>query len=79
MTVSQQIPDNIKRTARAVGYALWLGGADNWFGLALILRARLTPDQRAALAYMALRSLDPEHAEQVASGVLDHVQVRAAA
>ena len=63
MSVRQHIPGNIKRVARCVGYALWLGpDIERWVGVSLILKARLTPQQRAALAYAALRSLDAEDA-----------------
>jgi hypothetical protein len=58
MNISQQIPDNIKRVSRSLGFALWLEGTNDWLGLSLILRARLTARQRAALAYAALLSQD---------------------
>lgn len=70
MSVSQNIPDNIKRVARGVGYALWLDNEDDWFGLPVILRARLDVRQRAALAFMALKSLDPDEAMQTAEAAL---------
>ncbi len=47
-----------KSAARMLGYALTLNDFDTWAGLALVLRARLDTTERAALAYMALRSLD---------------------
>lgn len=65
VSVSEQIPNYIKRVSRSLGYAQWLGGSDDWFGLSLILRALLAPEDRAALAMMALRSLDEEHAHLV--------------
>lgn len=58
MSIAQKIPDNIKRVSRCVGYALWLDNTDDWFALPVIMRARLEPYQRAALAFMALQSLD---------------------
>ncbi|MEG3663074.1 hypothetical protein [Celeribacter halophilus] len=70
MSVSQNIPDNIKRAARSVGYALWLDSEDEWCGLPVILRARLDERQRAALAFMALKSLDRDKAMQTAEAAL---------
>lgn len=66
MSISEQIPDAIKRVARSVGYALWLDNSDAYLALPVILAARLEPHQRAALAYAALRSLDPEQAAMTA-------------
>lgn len=70
MSVSQHIPDNIKRVARCVGYAAWLDEPDTWLGLPVVLAARLEPQQRAALAYAALRSLSDDHAAMVCDAVL---------
>jgi len=75
MSISKQIPDHIKRVSRCVGYAIWLG---NWSGLSLILRARLEPQERAALAFMALRSLDHETACMTADAALGFEQSEAA-
>jgi hypothetical protein len=66
MNISQQIPDNIKCISRSLGYTLWLDNADEWFGLSVILRVRLTDRQRSALAYMTLRSLDHDQAVMTA-------------
>ncbi|UWR03756.1 hypothetical protein K3740_03380 [Ruegeria conchae] len=46
MNISTQIPDNIKRVCRSIGYAAWLDGTDAWFGLTVILRARQDARQR---------------------------------
>ena len=70
MKVSDHIPDNIRRVSKSIGLALWLSETEMWFGLSRILRARLAPEDRAALAFMALRSLDPADALLVARGVL---------
>jgi hypothetical protein len=70
MNVAQHIPDNIKRVSRALGHTLWLDHPDDWFGLSVILRARLDTRQRAALAFMALRSLDRDQATTAAQAVL---------
>lgn len=59
-----------KRTAKSVGYALTLGDADGWHGLSQVLTARLTPAERAALAYAALQSLNDDTAYLTASAAL---------
>lgn len=71
MSISKSVPDNIKRVARSIGYALWIGSIDQWFGLSAILRARLSDEQRAVLAYQALRSLDYDQACAAADAALD--------
>ena len=54
-----------------MGYTLTLGGYDAWEIFSLVAMARMTPEERAALAWAALRSLDtPEQAELVAESVL---------
>ena len=67
--VSQYIPKNIKCVARSVGFAIWLDSFDDWFGLSVILRARLDASQRAKLAFMALKSLDPDDAAAVVEAI----------
>ncbi|KPN62097.1 hypothetical protein AKJ29_07375 [Aliiroseovarius crassostreae] len=60
-----------KRMSRMMGYTLTLGGYDAWEGFSLVAMARMTPEERAALAWAAMRSLDtPEQAELVAESVL---------
>jgi hypothetical protein len=70
MNISQQIPDNIKRVSRSLGYTLWLDTFEDWDGLSLILRARLTDRQRAALAFIALKALDYDQAVMAAEAAL---------
>lgn len=54
-----------------LGYALTLGDADAWAEFATIARARLTAEERAALAWAVLRSMDtPDQAEMVTEAVL---------
>ena len=53
-----------------VEYALTLGTADAWHGAAFVFTARLTDQERAALAYAALRSLNHDIAYMTASAVL---------
>ncbi len=55
---------NHKRAIRAVEDALTLDAADYWDGLAVVLAARLTFQERMSLAYAANLSLEPEDAEQ---------------
>lgn len=60
MSITDHIPGDIKRVSRSIGYALWLNSANRWLGLPKVLRARLDPYQRAALAFIAIKSLDRE-------------------
>jgi len=69
--LSKYMPDAYKRVARIIGYTLLLGGdADNWHGLTVVLTARLTPQERAAMAWAVLRSLTPDQVVDVAQTVL---------
>jgi len=70
MSIAQHIPKHIKKVARSVGYAAWLDTSDAWIGLGVVLAARLEPHQRAALAYAALRSLEPYQVVDVVQTVL---------
>ena len=70
MSIAKNIPDNIKRVARSVGYALYLDNADDWHGLPLILRKHLSVTERASLAFMALRAMDRDDAVQTAEAAL---------
>jgi hypothetical protein len=70
MSISQHIPGNIKRVSKSIGYAAWLDTSDAWLGLPAVLSARLEPHQRAGLAYAALKSLSPEHAEMTAAAAI---------
>lgn len=54
-----------------LGFALTLGEADAWSGFASVAITRLSIEERAALAWAALRSLDaPDQAEAVSEAVL---------
>ncbi len=70
MSISQHIPEGIKRSCRAIGCAAWLDDVDSWMGLPVVLMARLTVRQRAALAHAALKSPDHELACRTAEAVL---------
>lgn len=59
-----------KAAARSLGYALTLGGFDAWEGTSAMWAARLTLQERAALAFSALRALDLETAELTVTAAL---------
>ena len=62
MNVSRHIPNDIKHVSRSIGFALWIGDTEQWFGLSEVFRARLTPQERASLAFQTLKSLDHDDA-----------------
>ncbi|WP_439524657.1 hypothetical protein [Marivita sp.] len=57
---------NHKKIARAFGFALTLGSNAAWFKFGFLLQVRLTSRERAALAFMALKSLERGEAINVA-------------
>ncbi|TRD22085.1 hypothetical protein [Palleronia caenipelagi] len=59
------------KAVRMLGYCVALGDAAAWLGLSIVLAARLTARERAALAYAALTSMDPGQAEATAAAALD--------
>ena len=68
--LKQFMTDNHKRAVRSLAYLLHDGDYDGWCDASIIWRARLTPVERAQLAYSALRSLDTDQAARVAATVL---------
>lgn len=50
-----------KRAARALAYVLGTGETDAWYDYAVILNARLKPEEIAGLAFAALLNLETEH------------------
>ncbi len=56
--------------SRVIGYAVWLGDRASWHGLVPVMMARLTVEERAVLAFAALRSLDDDTAYLTASTAL---------
>lgn len=72
-TLARFMPPRIKRVSRSLGYCLFLDDLDAWLSLPTILQARLSPPERAALAYVALRALAPHDAESVALAALGAV------
>jgi len=71
MNLSRHIPDHIKRVSRSIGYFLWVGTSNDLYSISVVLRARLTPKQRAAIAFAALQSLDYEIGCDVADAALN--------
>ena len=61
MSISEHIPDHIKRVSRSVCYTLWLHSFDDWDGLSLILPAHRDAPQRAALAYKSNRKSEGQY------------------
>ena len=63
-----------KAAARALGYTLHLGDLDAFHGLSVILRSKLSPEERWWLAWAVLRVCDDGEAEAVAEAVLGPAQ-----
>ncbi len=59
-----------KAVAKAVGFALTLNDEAAWRGLTIVLLARLSEAERAALAFACLNSQSEEHAYMTASVTL---------
>ncbi|MBY6171366.1 hypothetical protein KUV73_19625 [Mameliella alba] len=57
---------------KMLGYVLTLGTQEAWFGLVPVLKARLNEEERASLAFIALKSLDRENAFLTASHALSY-------
>jgi len=62
--------DRHKKAAKGLGFALTLGTESAWHSLTIILMARLTEAERAALAFATLNSLSENHAYMTASAAL---------
>ncbi|MEO9648509.1 MAG: hypothetical protein ABJG04_00595 [Roseobacter sp.] len=58
------------RAVRSFGYALTLDTSHGWEGLSIILSARTTTRERAAIAYAALISLEEDVAYLTASAAI---------
>ncbi len=66
-------PDH-KAVARMVGYTLHLGRDSHlgpYWGLAVVLRSKLTAGERQGLAWAALIATDDDEAEGIAAAVLE--------
>lgn len=71
MTINGHIPEKFMRVSLSIGSALSLNNSDSWLGLSLILSARLERHQRAALAFVAIKSLDREDGVLTVEAALD--------
>ncbi len=68
--LSKQMERRHLRAVRMLGYCLVLDTSDDWLGLSAVLAVRLTPRERAALAFAVLRSMAPEHGIAAAQAAL---------
>lgn len=68
--MSKYAANRHKRAARMLGYSLTIGTPDAWWGLAPVLRARLTVRELMSLAFMALNALDRDAAAMTAEAAL---------
>lgn len=68
-TQNKYLADAHKRAARCMVYALTIGGHDAWEGASAVWSARLTDEERAALSFAALKSLNPDQAAMVVDAV----------
>ncbi|MEM1149839.1 MAG: hypothetical protein AAGI03_04680 [Pseudomonadota bacterium] len=59
-----------KRLSKVLGYALTLASGKGWQTFSAIAAAYLSDQERVSLAFAALRSLDPDLAEQTAAAAL---------
>lgn len=62
-------PPHLK-AVRMLGYVLTIGAPAAWWGLVPVLMARLTPQERASLAFMAFKSLPRDDAVMTAEAAL---------
>lgn len=67
---SNLIPRPYLRVVKALGYALILGTPNAWLKLASVLMARLTVEERAALAFIALTALGRNEATMTVEAAL---------
>ena len=59
--------DAYRRIARYVSIALILGEQESWLQLKILFKGYLSPQERAALAFAAMRSLSEDDRVQVAA------------
>ena len=59
--------DTHKTVAKCIGFALTLGTGSAWEKVSALMVARLSKEERAALAFAALNSLDDDAAYMTAS------------
>lgn len=68
--ISKWISARHRSASRNLGYALTAGDFSAWERFSILLALRLTRQERGALAWAALRSLEPNIAADVADTVL---------
>ena len=61
-----------KRALLMLDYCFFLDQTDIWLGAVQVLRARLTPSERAALAYVSQMSQDAPNAALTAQAIGGH-------
>ncbi|WP_211037729.1 hypothetical protein [Leisingera sp. HS039] len=72
-SLSKTMRPEHKRMSRVLGYCLTLADADSWASFSALAAARLSAEERGALALAALMSLDcSEQAVAVAETALSH-------
>ena len=69
--MSRHAKPSHKAIARSLGYALTLGDRQAWATFCLSAYRKLTAQERAALAYASLMSLDEGQAQMVAEAALE--------
>lgn len=69
--LKQQMPDAYQRVAKMVGFCLYTKNQDAWWGLPVVMAARLTGEERAAIAFMALKSMERDKAVSTAEAALN--------
>lgn len=68
---SKQMQRRHLGVTRSLGYVLTLDTVNAWSGFCAIVAARLTDEERASLAFWALRSLSDDHADFVMREAFD--------
>ena len=68
--LSQNMKPVHKRMSRMLGYCLMADAPSTWAAFSVVAAARLSASERAILAFSALRSLQPAHAETAAAAAL---------
>lgn len=61
--------DRHRRIERAFGFVLVAQDRESWQGFSFILRARLSREEAAALAWAAMKAANPEDAARIAAEV----------
>lgn len=54
-----------RSAARAICYGLASNTTDNWFKVSRVLHGRLSPEERAVLAYVSLRTLEADQRAKI--------------